>query len=199
MTPWFIICYVLHLAKALTIPAKSVQPVVDLGYAIYEGTRQSDGVNSWLSLRFAAAPLGDLRWRAPQAPPTDRSRTQSAHEFGAKCIGMIGASDPLSATVIEDCLFINVWAPANLTTESKLPVWFFIGGGGYAENVDMDFNGTDLIKGSNNSVIFAQINYRVGAFGFLAAEDVRADGDLNVGLLDQRRAMHWVQDYIHLV
>jgi len=48
-------------------------------------------------------------------------------------------------------------------------------------------------------MVFVQINYRVGAFGFLASEEIRENGDLNVGLLDQQKALHWVQKYIHLV
>lgn len=48
-------------------------------------------------------------------------------------------------------------------------------------------------------MVFVQINYRVGAFGFLASEEIRKDGDLNVGLLDQQKALYWVQKYIHLV
>lgn len=48
-------------------------------------------------------------------------------------------------------------------------------------------------------MVFVQINYRAGAFGFLASEKVRRDGDLNVGLLDQRKALYWTQKYIHLV
>ena len=78
-------------------------------------------------------------------------------------------------------------------------MWFFIQGGGYAANTDQNFNGTDVIRASGNNIIFVQLNYRVGAFGFLASENVRKDGDLNAGLLDQRKALHWAQEYIHLV
>lgn len=52
---------------------------------------------------------------------------------------------------------------------------------------------------SDYNMVFVQINYRVGAFGFLASEDIRRKGDLNVGLLDQRKALEWAQKYIHLV
>lgn len=92
-----------------------------------------------------------------------------------------------------------MFAPSHATTESKLPVWFFIQGGGYAGNTDKNFNGTGVIKRSGYNMVFVQINYRAGAFGFLASEKVRRDGDLNVGLLDQRKALYWTQKYIHLV
>jgi hypothetical protein len=118
-------------------------------------------------------------------------------KFGATCLGLFGPG--LSDTTDEDCLFVDVFAPANATTESKLPVWFFIQGGGYAGNTDQNFNGTEVIVKSNYSMVFVQINYRVGAFGFLASEKIRQNGDLNVGLLDQRKALEWAQQYIHLV
>jgi carboxylesterase type B len=78
-------------------------------------------------------------------------------------------------------------------------VWFFIQGGGYAMNGNGDINGTQVVANSGHNIVFVNINYRVGALGFLASEKVRADGVLNAGLLDQRKALKWVQKYIHLV
>lgn len=100
---------------------------------------------------------------------------------------------------MEDCLYLDVFAPSDATQASKLPVWFFIQGGGYAGNTDDNFNGTEIIRQSGHKMIFVQINYRVGSFGFLAGEEIRRDGDLNAGLLDQRKALQWVHRYIHLV
>lgn len=117
-------------------------------------------------------------------------------QFGPVCVGV---GQEISDTLNEDCLRINIFSPANATEHSKLPVWFFIQGGGYAGNTDQNFNGTDVILRSGGNIVFAQINYRVGAFGFLASERVRRNGDLNVGILDQRKALHWVQKYIHKV
>lgn len=78
-------------------------------------------------------------------------------------------------------------------------MWFFIQGGGYATNSDQNINGTEVVARSNFSMIYVEINYRVGAFGFLASEKIRENGDLNVGLLDQSKALEWTQKYIHLV
>lgn len=105
----------------------------------------------------------------------------------------------MSSILNEDCLFLDVFAPSNAHSSSKLPVWFFIQGGGYAANSDQNFNASEVIVRSNHSMVFVQINYRVGAFGFLASEKIRENGDLNVGLLDQQKALLWVQKYIHLV
>lgn len=96
-------------------------------------------------------------------------------------------------------MFINVYAPANATTKSKLKVWFYIQGGGYANNSNANYNGTEVVVNSGYDVILVNFNYRVGPLGFLASEKVRQDGTLNAGLLDQRAALEWVQKYIHLV
>lgn len=96
----------------------------------------------------------------------------------------------------EDCLFINVFAPSNATRHSRLPVWFYIQGGGYNTNSNGNYNGTEVVVKSDMNVVFVNINYRVSAFGFLASERVGEDGDLNVGLLDQRKAVEWVKKYI---
>lgn len=105
------------------------------------------------------------------------------------------ASDP---TISEDCLFANVFTPSNTTADSKLPVWVFIQGGGYAVIRDW-FNGTEVIQKSGGNIVYVNFNYRVGALGFLASERVREDGDLNAGLLDQRKLLAWVQTHIEKV
>ncbi|KAJ5820345.1 hypothetical protein N7474_005936 [Penicillium riverlandense] len=169
-------------------------PIVDLGYAKYEGTFLNVGVNQFLGMRYAAPPLGDLRWREPQ-DPLHEDGIQPAKEFAPTCIGTAGV---LSNATNEDCLFLDIFTPSNATPNSKLPVWFFIQGGGYATNSDQNFNGTEVVSKSNSSMVFVQLNYRVGAFGFLASEKIRENGDLNVGLLDQQKALQWTQKYIHL-
>lgn len=75
----------------------------------------------------------------------------------------------------------------------------YIQGGGYAQNSNSNYNGTDVVQNSGNGLVFVNFNYRVGLLGFLASEDVIENGDLNVGLLDQRKVLEWVQKYIHLV
>jgi carboxylesterase type B len=117
--------------------------------------------------------------------PVVNRTLQQATEFAPTCLGLFGPT--LSKTVNEDCLYLDVFAPADATTDSKLPVWFFIQGGGYAGDTDENFNFTEAILKSNYSMVAVQINYRVGAFGFLASEEIRQNGDLNVGLLDQRK------------
>ncbi|KAJ6104875.1 hypothetical protein N7486_003564 [Penicillium sp. IBT 16267x] len=177
-----------------TVNSPMVSPIVDLGYSTYQGMRLAAGVDQYLGMRYAAPPLGDLRFRAPQ-PPMNTPTVQDATSFGALCVGV---SQPANASLGEDCLFINVWSPSNATVNSKLPVWLYIQGGGYADNSNPNYNGTDVLVHSGQDIVFVNFNYRVGALGFLASEKVRWNGDLNAGLLDQRLAMRWVQQYINL-
>ncbi|KAK0751579.1 Alpha/Beta hydrolase protein [Schizothecium vesticola] len=144
-------------------------------------------------MRFAAAPLGDLRWRAPVEPPKVEG-LQRANHFPPICLG-INAGYPVPAQD-EDCLFANVWAPSKATATSKLPVWVFIGGGGYVALTNANWNGAEVVEKSGQNIVFVNFNYRVGALGFLASERVREDGDLNVGMLDQRMLMEWVKKHI---
>ena len=171
----------------------AVSTVVDLNYTSYRGTSLANGVTHWLGLRYAAPPLGDLRFRAPQAPLQKKSIVD-ADEFGAICLGT--DEGPPTDDMDEDCLFLNVFAPSTATKKSKLPVYFFIQGGGFNSNSNANFNGSGLVKASGDNIVVVNFNYRVGPYGFLAGEEVMADGDLNNGLRDQRKALEWVQAYI---
>jgi carboxylesterase type B len=82
---------------------------------------------------------------------------------------------------------------------SKLPVLVYIQGGGYATNANSNDNGTEIIRSSGDNIVLVNFNYRVGVLGFLASDMVRQDGDLNVGLLDQRLLLIWVQEHISKV
>lgn len=170
-----------------------MNPTVNLGYATYEGTQVPGGVNRFLGMRYAAAPVGDLRWRAPAPPPTSTT-TQPAQSFGPICLG-ISVALP-SSTESEDCLFVNVWAPEGANTTAKLPVWLFIQGGGYVSNSNANWDGAEVVKQSGNQIVFVNFNYRVAMWGFLASQKVQSNGDLNAGLLDQRFLMQWVKTNI---
>jgi len=164
--------------------------LVHLDYASYQGTQLEAGVNQYLGVRFAAPPIGNLRWRAPQ-PPVKVEGTQNATSFAPVCL----AVDAVMANgQSEDCLFANIYTPSNATVSSKLPVWIYIQGGGYQGDYNANYNGTQVVQTGN--VILVNFNYRVGAWGFLASEKIRSDGDLNAGLLDQRSAFNWTRNYI---
>ncbi|KAI6250989.1 Lipase [Erysiphe necator] len=192
----FIICSSLTFATYFE-PVNHVQVntdnIIDLGYSQYQGVKNPvAAVKYWLGIRFAAAPLADLRWRAPVDPVVNYT-LQDASIPPNVCIGI---GEYGTSVQSEDCLFLNIFTPANATPSSRLPVWFFIPGGGYSVNSDPNYNATEIIKQSGGKIIVVETSFRVSAFGFLASEKIRQDGSLNVGILDQRKALKWVQKYI---
>lgn len=98
----------------------------------------------------------------------------------------------------EDCLFLDVYAPTNASSDEPLPVYFYISGGGFNALSDGNLNGTRLIRASDYNMVVVTFNYRVGLFGFLASAEVEDDptASVNNGLHDQRKALEWVQKYI---
>ncbi|KAK0239582.1 Alpha/Beta hydrolase protein [Armillaria nabsnona] len=186
-------------------------PVIDLGYAKYRGTFDPAGSNNtqFLGIRFAAPPTGSLRWQAPQMP-SFVAGIQNATAEPPKCLqGGSGRGptntfpankrDALAAPDSEDCLFLNVYIPGQLDSSSpyrNLPVVVWIHGGGYVTGGANEFPGNDLVRESGDRVIAVVIQYRLGLFGFLAGESVKAHGALNAGLLDQQFALQWIQEHI---
>jgi len=153
-------------------------------------------VKAFLGLPYAAAPIGDLRWKAPQ-PPAKWNGGRDATSYGAHCAQNHVYDDLVFEDngQSEDCLFLNVYAPASSQAKSKLPVMFWIHGGGYYAGASSEprHNGDFLpIKG----VVLVTINYRLGVFGFLATADLakEANGAAgNYGLLDMVAALQWVK------
>ncbi|EMC97540.1 hypothetical protein BAUCODRAFT_147606 [Baudoinia panamericana UAMH 10762] len=171
----------------------AVDPTVHLNYTSYKGAALSNGITQWLGVRYAAPPVGNLRFSAPQPPPA-ASGTQSAVAHGPTCLGT--ASGPPTKTMSEDCLFLDVYAPSNATQSSKLPVFFFVQGGGFNTNSNANYNGSGLITAAGKNIVVVNFNYRVGPYGFLAGQEILAGGSVNNGLKDQRLALHWIQQYI---
>ncbi|KIX00673.1 uncharacterized protein Z518_09738 [Rhinocladiella mackenziei CBS 650.93] len=173
----------------------AVPPLVRLNYASYRGTALSNGVTQWLGMRYASAPVGELRFASPQDPPVLHG-IQAAEKHGLVCLGT--AEDPHNPASSEDCLFIDVYAPTRATSRSKLPVYFFIQGGGFNYNANANYNGSGLITVSAHEMLVVTFNYRVGPYGFIASREIRdsATASVNNGLKDQRKALEWVQKYI---
>ncbi|KAF4268368.1 hypothetical protein CNMCM8714_001577 [Aspergillus fumigatus] len=176
----------LHALVLLLLPAASARKsVVDLGYTQYQGHELSNGIVQWLGMRYAAPPVGQLRFAAPQDPLPIKG-VQEANKHGPICIPT--GEYPVGSTKSEDCLFIDVYAPRNA---SNLPVFFWIQGGGFNSNSNANYNGTGLIEASGSQIVVVTFNYRVGPYGFLAATEVQNGGSLNNGLKDQIKALKW--------
>jgi len=157
----------------------------------------NDGkVRGYLGIPYAAPPVGDLRWKAPQ-PPSRWKGVRDATKYGARCMQGNVFPDMVfqDSGMNEDCLYLNVFTPAGAKGKTKLPVMFWIHGGGYSGGSASEprHNGDFLpLKG----VVLVTINYRLGVFGFLATADLaqEAGGTAgNYGLLDMVAALEWVQ------
>ncbi|OCH92761.1 alpha/beta-hydrolase [Obba rivulosa] len=168
---------------------------VTLDYGSFTGTfNATTGITSFLGVRYADAPVGDLRWRAPVSPPTSHVGSVNASAFAPGCIPTTASH---VITKSEDCLFGNVFVPSGTKSSDRLPVlvWFY--GGGFQSGETNDFLPDLLFNSTTKPFLFVTFAYRLGQFGFLAGPQVAADGDMNVGLLDQRAGLRWVQRYIH--
>ena len=156
-------------------------------------------VRAYLGLPYAAPPVGNLRWKEPQ-PPVKWKGDRDATKFGAHCAQGRVFDDMIfqDAGPSEDCLFLNVYTPAHAKKESKLPVMFWIHGGGYSGGGSSEprHNGDFLpLKG----VVLVTINYRLGVFGFLVTNELAKENNGvagNYGLLDMVAALQWVNKNI---
>ena len=159
-------------------------------------TINSGKVKAFLGLPYAAPPVGDLRWKAPQ-PAVAWKGERDATKFGAHCAQPKVYEDMIfqDGAGSEDCLFLNVYTPADAKDKSKLPVMFWIHGGGYSGGASSEprHNGDFL---PTKGVVLVTINYRLGVFGFLATADLakEANGATgNYGLQDMIAALGWVK------
>ena len=103
---------------------------------------------------------------------------------------------PIPDGTSEDCLFADVYAPVQKRNAPKLPVFVWIQAGGFNALTTPNYNGTGLIRAADMDIVVVTFNYRVGAHGFLAGEQVKKGGSLNNGLKDQIKALEWVQKHI---
>jgi len=144
---------------SLHSPAAPANPVV---VRIDTGTLQgtsAGGVLSWKGIPFAAPPVGELRWRAPQPAPAWQG-VRAASNYGNDCMQVPFPSDaaPLGTLPAEDCLYANVWRPAG--KHRRLPVIFWLYGGGFVNGgaSPPTYSGAELAK---QGVLFVSANYRL--------------------------------------
>ena len=160
---------------------------------------EEDGVKKFLGVPFAQAPVGELRWKAPQ-PVQPWEGVRSAKQFG---------DDPMQPDIFgdmsfrgpgrsEDCLYLNIWTTAATTGDAQ-PVLIYFNGGGLMAGSGSEprYDGSSLSK---EGVICVTANYREGVFGFFAHPDLTASskykGSGNFGFLDQVAAIKWVKENI---
>jgi para-nitrobenzyl esterase len=197
------------LAAALGIASAAASTLVETTSGWVQG-KTVGSVDQWLGIRYAASPAGAGRW-APPKPPAFYGAQQNPHaatQFGSPCpqnISQFGNSIPLpippnTAPVpggadSEDCLFLNVYVPADRRDDrgEPLPVLFWIHGGSNLYGEGSSYDPTPLV--TQGHIIVVTINYRLGALGWLAHPLLDGGGG-NYGLMDQQFAMRWVNQNI---
>ncbi|KAJ9464962.1 Acetylcholinesterase [Diplonema papillatum] len=176
-----------------------VPPLVRTDKGWIEGFEAESGAELFLGVPFAAAPVGDLRFRAPQEPASWGGVKQT-RGYKPDCLQDHGGASPVEGD--EDCLYLNVYAPRGAHSGTyNYPVLVFIPGGGYwwesATDTDCPLcSSSEFFVELTKSAIVVSVAYRVGALGFLGGEALRGgvNGTTgNWGFLDQRAGLQWVR------
>ncbi|XP_063336005.1 uncharacterized protein LOC134631525 [Pelmatolapia mariae] len=161
------------------------------------------GVHAYLGVPFAKPPLGPSLRLAPPQPAEGWEGVRDATKQPPMCIqskeAVLDVVDKLGALlaevpdISEDCLYLNIYTPANRAKNAKLPVMLWIHGGGFALGSASTYDGSALA--AYQDVVVVLIQYRLGLLGFLSTGDEHISG--NFGLLDQVEALKWIQQHIH--
>jgi len=187
---------------SLNSPAQMNGLQIKIVNGIVEGVAEPSGVRSFKGIPFAAPPVGELRWAAPQ-PAKNWEGVRKCDHFGPQGMQDLIYSDMVFRSMgkSEDCLYLNVWVPAGGTTgaDPGLPVLVYFFGGGFiaGDGSEGRYDGESM---ATKGVIAITITYRLGVFGFLAHPELTKESPHhasgNYGLLDQAAALRWVQQNI---
>ena len=158
----------------------------------------ANGVAVFKGIPYAASPVGAMRWRAPQ-PVVAWDGIRDATSFCPDCIQSEN-KEAIQTTPSEDCLFVNIWTPAEIVRDDLLPVLVWVHGGGYVGGGSSIpyYDGTSFAR---QGIVVVSVNYRLTRLGFFAhpALSRAAEGPVgNYGYLDQIAALEWVRDQISL-
>ncbi|KAF9470876.1 extracellular triacylglycerol lipase precursor [Pholiota conissans] len=167
-------------------------PQVRIGKTTLTGIESSDGIEFFGGIPFAKPPLGSLRLQPPVLTTSLEGSIFNATAFGPSCL----QTDLPPNQVSEDCLQLNVFRPSNAASKKKLPIMFWIFGGGFTIGGPSFYNGSDIVAKSvsrGTPVIFVSVNYRLGPLGFPQGAEAGDKKILNLGLKDILAGLKWVQ------
>lgn len=198
---------IIYLLFAFVLCSCESNPVLTIDGGQVQGVKTDiEGVYVYRGIPYAAPPIKDLRWKAPQ-PVVPWEGVKIADKFGHPGYQAVhypggyttewgyGDESPYS----EDCLYLNVWTKAPGDVNKKLPVALWIHGGGYREGwgSEPEFDGQEW---GNKDVVLVSINYRLGVFGFLTHPELSQESPHNVsgnyGILDQIESLKWIKNNI---
>ena len=185
---------------AHALPVQHPIPPVATSAGSVAGLVLPSGVKAWFGVPFAQPPTGSLRWKPPQ--PIQWQGVWNADRKMPECPQVLRAHDINhyygEEATSEDCLYINIWAPAKSGAGSKLPVVVYVYGGGFT----IGSGGIATYGGeavAQHGAVFVNFNYRIGILGFLAHPELSKEQgghSGNYGLLDQNLALRWIHDNI---
>lgn len=205
------------IALAVNLLPAQAEPVqVRLHSGLTVDGRSVSGIDTFNGIPYAVPPTGSLRIRPPQRLPGNQTGRVDATGIAAACPQLL--LSPADDTIVgkvggellqthflskltgqEDCLTVSIQRPVNTRADSKLPVLFWIFGGGYAFGATNTYDASSMVAegvANDQPFIYVAVNYRLNGFGFLPGAEVLKDGSANVGLLDQRLALEWVAENI---
>jgi para-nitrobenzyl esterase len=193
-------------ASTITTPAAISDPVRTTGGQL-SGVTLKSGVRAFKGIPFAAAPVGDLRWKLPQPAPKWEG-VRKAEQFGNVCVQPsqpnrlpnknVTVDLPDSPKTSEDCLYLNLWTSANRASD-RLPVMVWVFGGAYSEGGGNSphNDGENLAR---KGVVLVNFNYRLGAFGFFSHPELTKESGRNASgnqaLGDAIAVLQWVKDNV---
>ncbi len=194
-----LVIFSLSFSQALAGDYLSCEAPVETASGLVKGKADEDtGTCSWKGIPYAAPPVGELRFRAPE-PAEQWEGVREAYEFGDRCMqkGLMESVNADKGDMSEDCLYLNIWGPRK---SGVFPVMVWIHGGGYTGGT----GGSEFYQGDRLSetgdLVVVTINYRLNAFGFLAlpalAKEDEHESAGSYGSLDQVAALRWVHENI---
>ncbi len=189
--------FVLSLALPGIPYAQNASPQIKTNDGKVQGLRESSGILAFKGIPFAAPPVGDLRWKAPQPVKPWKGVLQTT-QFGPRAMQAPIFGDMMfrSNGMGEDCLYLNVWTP---DVKGKLPVLVYFYGGGFVagDGSEGRYDGESMAK---QGIVSVTLNYRLGIFGSFSHPELSKEapygGSGNYGLLDQAAALRWVHQNI---
>lgn len=181
-------------------PFFKTDTVISLDYASFRGFKGSDGVTRFFNIPYAAPPVGSLRFMPPQKVQNMTAQgVLDSRTPGHSC--MVNTRELLNfySNPSEDCLNLNIFMPNAAKMGGNLPVLVYVYGGRFTGgNGVMPYSrGARNIIRMHPNFIVVTINYRLGAFGFLATPEMANAGLLNNGVKDTEFAFQWIRKYIH--
>lgn len=187
------------LLQLSIVVAAQKNPQAKVEQGTLEGIVLPSGIQNYRGVPFAQPPVGDLRWKAPQAPKKWNG-IRKADKFGSNAMQkpVFGDMSFRAPSMSEDCLYLNIWTPAKKPTE-KLPVLVYFYGGGFiaGDGSENRYDGESLAE---KGIVTVTLNYRLGIFGFFSHPELTKESPNhasgNYGLLDQNAALVWVKKNI---